>query len=209
MEAMLHLLVPVLIVLVAALGGTALVLYSKNNRLQGDLYSMNKLLEASAQLNSMIHDPDELLSEVMLTAAEVIGAEAASVILRDETTGELYFKVATGEKGEEVREMRLQMGEGIAGWVARQGKPLRVDSVQGDARWSSRVSVQTSFLTRNLICVPIRTKRGIIGVLQAINKVGAPHFQDRDVKLLEAISVPTGVAVENARLYKLMEKSIS
>lgn len=182
-------------------------LRSKRLRLEHEISSVNKLLDASMALNSCMREPEELLEVLMEKAVEVIGAEASSVILKDETKDELYFKVATGEKRSEVKEIRLRMGEGIAGWVAMHGKPLKVDEVASDTRWSSKVSAKTSFATRNLICVPIKTKAGVIGVVQLINKVGKPHFSDQDVRLLESITMPAGIALENARLYEELSKS--
>lgn len=169
---------------------------------------MNKLLDASIKLNSLMHDPELLLTNVVHTAAQVIEAEAASIILKDEARNELYFQSANGEKGEQVKEIRLRMGEGIAGWVAQQGRSLKVDEVQNDFRWSSRVADKTNFQTRNLICVPIKSQNHILGVIQVLNKAGGKHFTDQDVKLLEAMTVPTGVALENARMYQRLQKTV-
>jgi GAF domain-containing protein len=196
----------VLLLTAAAAGITIYRLWSINRQLRQNLDNLNKLLDASIKLNSIIHDQEELLSSVMLTAANVIGAEAASIILKDEESNELFFKVATGEKGDEVKEIRLQMGEGIAGWVAKTGKPIKIDEVESDKRWSRRVSDKVQLKTRNLACVPIKTKTGVIGVLQAINKIGQQHFNEQDMKLLEAITLPTGVALENARLYSRLQQ---
>ncbi|MFH5187220.1 GAF domain-containing protein [Paenibacillus sp. TAB 01] len=73
---------------------------------------------------------------------------------------------------------------------------------------SSRVADKTNFQTRNLICVPIKVQNRILGVIQVLNKVGGKHFTDQDVKLLEAMTMPAGVAIENARMYKRLQKTV-
>ncbi|OXM84903.1 GAF domain-containing protein [Paenibacillus rigui] len=208
MEDVLQLAILALLIIFITISTAIWRLVHKYRKLQMELSNMNKLLDASIKLNSMMHDPELLLTNVVHTATQVIEAEAASIILKDETTNELYFRSANGEKGEVVKGIRLRMGEGIAGWVAQQGRSLRVDEVQNDFRWSSRVADKTNFETRNLICVPIKTSSSILGVIQVLNKVGGKHFTDQDVKLLEAMTLPTGVALENARMYKQLQKSV-
>ena len=208
MEDLLQLAILAVLAAIAAAATAIWRLVHKYRQLQRDLSDMNKLLDASLKLNSMMHDPELLLTNVVHTAAQVIDAEAASIILKDEETNELYFRAANGEKGEQVRHIRLRMGEGIAGWVAQQGRSLRVDEVQKDARWSSRVADKTNFQTRNLICVPIKVQNRILGVIQVLNKAGGKHFTDQDVKLLEAMTMPAGVAIENARMYKRLQKTV-
>ena len=137
-----------------------------------------------------------------------MNAEASSVILVDEEKGELFFDLALGAKGDEVREIRLKIGEGIAGWVAQTGKSVKIDDAAGDERWSSKVAKRVDYPTRNMLCVPLVSKGKIIGVLQVLNKRGDDPFTDRDLQLLESIASPTAASLENAMLYDALEKSI-
>ncbi|GAA3405680.1 GAF domain-containing SpoIIE family protein phosphatase [Paenibacillus hodogayensis] len=179
----------------------------RRRALEAELSRTMQLFEVSLEMNSTIRKQD-LLQRIMDTSARALQAEASSVILVDPETGDLFFELATGLKGEEVRRIRLKMGEGIAGWVAENGKSLKIDDAAGDPRWSSKVSSRVEYPTRNLLCVPIFSKGSVIGVLQVLNKRNGRHFTERDMLLLESIAAPTAVSLENAMLYDALEKSI-
>ncbi|WP_240417994.1 PP2C family protein-serine/threonine phosphatase [Paenibacillus periandrae] len=166
-----------------------------------------QLFEVSQEMNSTIYKQD-LLQKIMDTTSRVTDAEASSVILVDTEKGELFFELALGEKGGQIREIRLAMGEGIAGWVAQSGESVKIDDAASDSRWSSKVANRVDYPTRNLMCVPMTNKGMIIGVLQVLNKRNGKHFSDKDLKLLQSIASPTAISLENAMLYEALEKSI-
>jgi phosphoserine phosphatase RsbU/P len=166
-----------------------------------------QLFEVSLEVNSTILKSD-LLVKIMETTERVMDAEASSVILVDAENGELFFELALGDKGQEIREIRLKIGEGIAGWVAQTGESVKIDDAASDARWSSKVANKVDYPTRNMLCVPIVSKGEIIGVLQVLNKRSGRHFTDRDLKLLQSIAAPTAISLENAMLYDALEKSL-
>ncbi|MCU6791691.1 SpoIIE family protein phosphatase [Paenibacillus sp. WQ 127069] len=166
-----------------------------------------QLFEVSQEMNSTIYKQD-LLQKIMDTTSRVTDAEASSVILVDTEKGELFFELALGEKGGQIREIRLAMGEGIAGWVAQSGESVKIDDAASDSRWSSKVANRVDYPTRNLMCVPMTNKGEIIGVLQVLNKRNGKHFSDKDLKLLQSIASPTAISLENAMLYEALEKSI-
>lgn len=171
-----------------------------------ELRRTRTLFQVSLRLNSTIKRR-ELLRVIMETAARTLRAEGSSMILVDREKQELYFEVATGEKEDEVREIRLGMGEGIAGWVARSGKSVRIPDAARDPRWSSRVSARVGVPTRNMLCVPVVSKGETLGVLQVINrKTGT--FGKNDLRLLETIASPAAVALENMLLYEANVKSM-
>lgn len=172
-----------------------------------ELQRTMQLFDVSLEVNSTIRKQD-LLIKIMETSSRIMNAEASSVILVDEEKGELFFDLALGEKGDEVREIRLKVGEGIAGWVAQTGKSVKIDDAAQDERWSSKVAKRVDYPTRNMLCVPLVSKGKIIGVLQVLNKRGEAPFTDRDLQLLESIASPTAAALENAMLYDALEKSI-
>ncbi|MFD0676871.1 MULTISPECIES: PP2C family protein-serine/threonine phosphatase [unclassified Paenibacillus] len=172
-----------------------------------ELRRTHQLFEVSLEINSTILKQD-LLKKIMDTASLVTDAEASSVILVDPETGELFFEVALGEKGDEIREIRLTMGEGIAGWVAQTGESVKIDDASRDSRWSSKVANRVDYPTRSLMCVPVTSKGAIIGVLQVLNKRNGKHFSDKDLRLLQSIASPTAVSLENAMLYDALEKSL-
>lgn len=133
-------------------------------------------------------------------------AETGSLLLIDRDTGELFFEVALGDKGEMLKEIRLKKGEGIAGWVAENGKPVIIHNVQSDPRFYRCADIKSAFITRSMICVPVKTKDKILGVLEAINK-RTDSFNDEDMGILTALANQVAVAIENANLYEELKEA--
>jgi len=133
--------------------------------------------------------------------------EVGSLLLLNEACDELVFEVALGERGREVKEVRLKVGEGVAGWVARTGQSTVVSDVRRDPRFSRRVDVRTHFVTRNMICVAVKSRDQTIGVLQAINRRSDRPFDGEDQRLFESLARQVGIAIENARLYEEVKET--
>lgn len=160
-----------------------------------------KIISILSQINSTL-DLDQLLGLIMATAAEVVSAETASLLLLDETGNELVFKVALGEKGTELKEkFRLKLGEGIAGTVAQTGRSIIVNDASQDPRFAKRVDDATHFQTKAILCVPIKFKDNMLGVLEAINPVGREGFSANDLALFEIFASQAAISIENARLH--------
>lgn len=135
-------------------------------------------------------------------------AETSSIFEVDHERDELRFRLARGKWGSKAREIRLSMGEGIAGIVAQKGRPILVPDVDQDKRFTNRIDAHTGFKTRSVICVPIKHKGRLIGVLEVLNKrVGS--FDDEDVELLTVVSNQIGIAMENARLYQRLQEKFT
>ena len=164
------------------------------------------LLEDIGRLVVAGSDLDRLLHQILALCESVVEAEAASILLVDERTGELGFAAATGEKADAVKRLHLSPGEGIAGWVAQHGEPLLVPSPVGDERWSSRVDELTGFRTASVICVPVQLQDRVVGVLELINKIGADRFSEADTDLLATVAAQAALLIENARLLKRLEE---
>lgn len=159
------------------------------------------LVRVGSLLNSTL-DLGEVLRLAMEEAANAMHAEASSILLVEEKTGDLVFEVATGAKGDETRRVRLRPSEGIAGWVVAHGTPARVDDAQQDPRFTTRVDRNTNLVTRSVLCVPLKVKDRMIGVLEVINKRGEQPFTDRDQEFLTLLSHLIATAVDNAQLYR-------
>jgi len=166
------------------------------------------LLDLSLQLSSTIKRK-QLLEVIMTTTARSLRAEGSSIILLDPDSGELYFEVATGENHRQVKEIRLQPGEGIAGWVALHGQSLLIPNTEKDERWSSKVAKRSAIPTRNMICVPVQSNGALLGVLQVINKKGRSPFNKLDLAMLESMSAPVAMAIENMLLYEALEHNMN
>jgi signal transduction histidine kinase len=165
------------------------------------------LVELSTMLNASL-DFNEVLDSAMRYVEELMGAEASAIFEVDYERNELCFRLARGEEAKKAREVRLAMGEGIAGWVAEEGKPLLVADVAQDQRFSSRVDHHTGFRTRSVLCVPIKYKGRLIGVLQVLNKREA-EFDEEDLEILTVVSNQVGIAMENARLYQRLQEKFA
>lgn len=172
------------------------LLQEMNNRIK----ELSILTETSTLISSTL-DLKLLLHVIMEKLKEVMHAEASSIFLIDKATNELYFLVATGEKGEEAKEIRVPWGEGIVGWTAEKGVTLNVPNVSQDKRFFTGVDNKTKFQTRSILAVPLKIKGKIIGVAEVLNKIGDKPFDERDVKIFEAIAKQSAVAIDNARLY--------
>ncbi len=161
----------------------------------GVFYQVGQALVTTFDLN-------KFLSDTMQLAAEVIDAGAASLMLIDEERQELFFEVSHGSRWQMLREQRIPLDEGIAGWVARNGHPVIVNDARTDPRFSHRVDVRTGFLTQSIAAVPLKIKGRIIGVLEVLNKYSGAGFNEEDIRLMSSIAAQATIAIENARLYQ-------
>jgi putative nucleotidyltransferase with HDIG domain len=156
-------------------------------------------------LNSTL-DHHEVRRRAIEAATQLMKAEVGSLLLIDEEKQQLYFEVALGDKEETVKKFTLGMGEGIAGWVAKSGKPLIVNDPKKDSRFFRGVDERTEFRTRNIMCVPVKVKERVIGVLEAINKKKGEKFDRGDLSLFVSLADQVAIALDNARLYQDLEE---
>lgn len=145
---------------------------------------------------------EKIFTQVTDAVRRALGTEAISIGLIDPDTKEITFvETLLGPLFEESPPVKLDSGQGIAGWVASNGKSAVVNDVQKDSRFFSEVDRSSGFQTRSILCVPLLVEKRVIGVLEAINKKNG-RFDDNDLRLVLAISGPLAVAIDNARLHK-------
>lgn len=166
---------------------------------------IDTLMELSALVSSTL-DTMEIRKRAIEAATTLADAETGSLLLIDAETGELFFEVALGEKGESLKKVRLAKGQGIAGSVAQRGEPVIVNDTQSDPRFFKGADEKSTFMTRNMVCVPLKTKDKVIGVLETINKKTGP-FDDEDCRVLSALANQVAIAVENANLYRELKEA--
>lgn len=169
-----------------------------NKKISRSESDINRLKEISTWVASVL-DLDELLEKIIETGTEMMQAKASSLLLLDKKTKKLSFKVATGEKKEEVRKYEINLGEGIAGYVAESGEPLLISDVSKDPRWDKKISESTGFQTHSIACVPMKMNGDIIGVVEIIDKEDGTSFQQEDLKLLTVYAELASLAISNAR----------
>jgi Nif-specific regulatory protein len=159
---------------------------------------IDRLREISTWVSSVL-DLDEVLELIIEKATRMMQAKASSLLLLDRKTKKLYFKVATGEKREEVRKYEINLGQGIAGFVAEKGEPVLIPNVSEDPRWDSKISESTGFQTRSIACVPMKVRGEIIGVIEIIDKEDGTPIQYEDMKTLTVFAELASLAICNAR----------
>ena len=161
---------------------------------------LNLLINMSALINSTL-DVQEIIKYAIEGSTRLLDAEAGSLLFLEEEVGELFFAEAVGEKGEKVKGIKLKTGQGVAGWVAEKGEPVIVHDASLDPRFFDGVDKISNFVTRNIVCVPLRTKDRILGSIEVINK-NSGSFDSDDMLILTALANQVAVAIENARLYE-------
>jgi putative methionine-R-sulfoxide reductase with GAF domain len=160
---------------------------------------LNLLNNVALALNSTL-DLDRVLTRVIELTNSSMGIEVGSVSLLDQQTGELVIRTLVGEGARSVDGLRIPKGEGIGGWVCQHDETVMVHNVQSDPRFYRRVDEQSGFTTRSMICVPLRSRDRVIGVIEAINKIHG-RFVREDEQLLEGLSAIAAPAIENAQLH--------
>jgi signal transduction histidine kinase len=168
----------------------------KTERLGG----YRRLIEIARDLASTL-DLDVLLERIVQAAAEVSGSEAASILLFDDVTQQLYFQVATNLDEPTMRGLIVPLEGSLAGWIVTNRKPIRIANAQKDPRLFANVDRITGHPTHSLLGVPLVTKNKIVGVLEALNKEEG-KFSDGDESLLSVLGAQAAVAIENARLFQ-------
>lgn len=140
-----------------------------------------------------------LLDSILSASARILQSQASSLFLVEEESGDLLLQVPTGPARGQVEGLRIPAGRGFCGWVAREGRALRVNDPARDPRFFGDVA--GGFVTRNLACVPIRRPDGrIVGVLQVLNRQEG-GYNDEDLELLACLADQTALALERERLH--------
>lgn len=168
----------------------------KTERLDG----YRRLIDIARDLASTL-DLDILLARIVHAAAEISGAEAASILLYDDTSRQLYFQVSTNMDESTRRGLTVPLDGSIAGWIVANRKPVRITNAHEDTRFYANVEAVTGMTTQSLLGIPLVTKNKIVGVLEALNKHRG-KFTDTDESMLLVLGAQAAVAIENTRLFQ-------
>jgi Nif-specific regulatory protein len=151
-----------------------------------------------------IRNRDDLLLHIYDKVKEVIKAEGASIALHDSECKEfLFFRTAehgTDASSGGLTKIRLPDHLGVAGWVLKENKTAVIQNVYRDRRFSKKIDSPANLENRSIICVPLRTRKGIVGVLYAHNKLTG-EFTEREARLLRTLSDSIAISIENATRY--------
>jgi signal transduction histidine kinase len=162
------------------------------------------ILKFGALINSSLNIED-VLNSAMRWAEEFIHAEASSIYELDEEKNELFIRLARGEKKDQIKNIRLKIGEGIAGRVVQNGKPMVIQDVSKEPGFSNKFDEMTGFKTHSMICVPLIIRGRPKGVIAVLNK-RKQIFDQTDLDLLTSMAQQIAVAIENAKLYNRLEE---
>jgi PAS domain S-box-containing protein len=163
--------------------------------------------EALTTLNRIAHtitsslDIEEVIQRTIAGINEVLDVEAGSLLLVDQETNELYFKITLRGEDTKLTELRLQPGQGIAGWVVANGTPAIVNDVSTDTRFYGKIDQAVDFRTKSVLCVPLISQGHPIGALEVINKRQG-YFTKDDQDLLVSMCASLAIALQNAGLYE-------
>ena len=180
---------------------------SEITRLEQKIKRLSTLIDVNALISSSLN-LDQILENVMTISKQVMNADASSLMLIDEKTNELVYEVALGTVGAKLKqEFRLQMGQGIAGTVAQEGKPLLIEDVYTHPKFYRGHDEATGYRTKSMIAVPLKVGERITGVAQVINRLDDKPFDKDDLELFIALCSMAAIAIENAKMHRsLMER---
>ncbi|MBA4374395.1 MAG: sensor domain-containing diguanylate cyclase [Thermodesulfovibrio sp.] len=184
-------------------------LADENHILQRQLDNVRKELyffDSLSKTMTSALDLDNMISEIMKKAKRLIKADAWSVFLIDEATGDLVLEKTSVKKDKAGRrkKIRLKSGEGIAGWVAHEGIPIVLPDVSQDVRFSRHIDSNSRSAAKSLMCVPIRSKGNVLGVFEIINNTSSSSFTRDDLALFLRLVDHAAIAIEMTTIYQKM-----
>jgi signal transduction histidine kinase/putative methionine-R-sulfoxide reductase with GAF domain len=144
-------------------------------------------------------DLDQLLELILEKITDLLQADRATLYLLDEARGELVSRIAVGDA---IRSVRMRVGEGIAGMVARTGRTIRVRDAYRDKRFTRDSDELPGYRTQSILAAPMKNHLGrIIGVVHVLNKKSRRDFSAGDEALLNAFATEAAVSIDNSRLF--------
>ncbi len=172
---------------------------------QKELSRLNALIEAVRTVNSSI-EIGRVLELILQETVRITSAERGTIYLVDESRGEIWARIIVGD---EISEIRQEIGEGISGYVAQTGETVNIRDAYVDPRFNPDFDKISGFRTKSILCMPMRNKDAkVIGVFQLINKNdGKIAFDVEDEEFLTAFSMHASIAIENSRMAQEMVNS--
>ncbi len=170
------------------------------------LKQFRALTDTAAMINSTL-DLDEVLNQAMDTVIQLTGAERGYLMLRNEHTGELEFRVARNIDPDGLSQDTFVVSRSVIKRVADTGEPVVTTNAQSDPRFAAQDSI-VSFALRSILCVPLKIKDGLIGVIYADNRIRAGLFGESELAMLNAFASQAAIAIENARMFERISAAL-
>jgi diguanylate cyclase (GGDEF)-like protein len=168
----------------------------------GDLLKVKTLFANIGKIISSALEVEQILEGIMEEVRIFFEPENWSLMRLDPNTNELFFVVAKGINEEQIKDIRLKPGEGIAGSVVQQGMPIFVPDTSEDSRFTDKVDRITGFKTRSVIAVPLIYRDTVYGVIELVNRSSGDIFSEDDYLILKTIADFSAIAYSNAALYE-------
>ncbi len=165
------------------------------------IYQVSQALGSSLVL-------DDALTQVMDAVIRLTGAERGCIMLFDEGAGGLDLRAARNLERVTLSDKEMEYSRSVVETVSRTGKAVLTTNAQTDPRFSEQRSVM-QFSLRSVLCVPLKVKDRVLGVIYVDNRVRTGLFSDRDRELLSAFAVQAAIAIENAQLYTLTDRALA
>lgn len=144
----------------------------------------------------------QLLEQIIRMTQRTLNATASSILLFRDNDQDLFFEVASGPVGKALKQVKISAQYGIAGQVARTGKPLIVNDVSRSENFHQTIDKTTGFTTKSLICAPLVVHRQILGVIEVLNKLDGSDFNEQDLEAVVSVAAAAAMAIENTRLHQ-------
>lgn len=179
-------------------------LQEANDTLREENASLRKCLKSLRGVQQFIASLDTreqlqpLLDRIMYEALRIVDATDGSLILLDHDTSEMAFVLVRGTLREKLQGHRMPAGTGIAGWVATHREPVIANDIQKDERFSAQIDSLFQFRTTSLMCVPLLSRRQILGVIEVVNKFSGLPFDDKDLEMLMVLAPLAATAIDLA-----------
>jgi GAF domain-containing protein len=151
---------------------------------------------------------DELLRSITESARRLFDAAACSLALLTEGEDELHFIMASGSGADAVINMRIPAHQGVAGWVVTSGQAIAIDDVQKDPRFAAGVAAGTGYVPHSLLAMPLETERGMIGVIEVLDRHGHSEPDSRDMELLGVFARQAALAIESGRVFSDLARAL-
>lgn len=161
---------------------------------------LERLLNITRDLREELYG-DILLEKIMDYALSITQSAAGSVLLVDDE-GKLVFKIVRGENASKLIGTSVEKGRGISGWVAENGLPVRILDASKDERFNPDIDTITGFETNTVLCVPLITKSGIVGVLELLNKERGHPYRERDEEIISFLAEQAAISIIKTKFYE-------
>ncbi|MDK9700600.1 MAG: SpoIIE family protein phosphatase [bacterium] len=148
------------------------------------------------------NNSQEMIGRILISAQKLIGAEAASIFLLNELEQILTLAAATNLTTEQMKQVKVPVGKGIAGWVAQHHKSVNITDASCDERFFAGIDKKTGFSTRGYLCVPMVAYDKVIGTLQLLNQTTGGTFSSEAQQMLQCFAALAALAIFKSRMYE-------